>query len=75
MVLVHLRFGSLLLIANLFEFGDILEIVFLLIANFEELPAIIILAQFNAGIPFGADSDHFMLEQGHKLTFYFFSFR
>ena len=51
------------------QLGNIFEIVFLFIANFKQLPSVIIFAQFDAGIPFGADPDEFLLEECHKLTF------
>ena len=69
LVFADLSFSPLFLVTCFLQLGNVFKIVLLFIADFKQLPAVIIFAQFDAGVPFGADPDEFLLEECHKLTF------
>ena len=66
---VDLSLSPFLLITYLLQLCNILIEIFLLIADLQQLPSVIILAELNTGVPFRCSIDAFMLEQCHKLSF------
>ena len=72
---VDLSLGPFLLVTDLLQFCNVLIEIFLLIANLQQLPSVIILAELDTGIPFRGGIDAFMLQKGHEFSFYLFCLR
>lgn len=64
---VDLSFGLFFLITDFLQLSNVLIEVLLLITDLQQLPSIIILTEFDTGVPFGACPYEFLLQKCHKL--------